>query len=429
MVDLRQLQQHMHALTDGDATSALEALQSLRQHDEREWASVPSEVIHPLVKALKGRLVNGMKQVFAQKGAAAILGNLGARSRFALPQLIELLNDGVPDLVRDAAVTALGKMGKDAKGAIEPIICVLAKARPALSAQAIRALGNIGCADNRVRSVLVNLWLAPLQDQGSKAQAAIALCKLGLADQSLLLVLAKILVTNQDASLRKAAAEALGWCSKEATDVVPALLAASFGETNEEVRQVAQAGLDQMGIAHEKAIPLCCRQLGESSYAEAALRKSGTLAVPFLIEALGAKEPTVRVKAARTLGCLGEEATGAALALVKVLRHKDVEVRLAAAKSLWSITKKVDVVVPALVDLLDVKESVDWEAAESRRRFLQTVMEALSRIGPPAQAAVSALVAMTKDNNRHIRESALIALQRIAPTVESMHGPVQLRRT
>src|SRR5205807_2527630 len=84
--------------------------------------------------------------------------------------------------------------------------------------------------------------------------------------------------------------------------------------------------------------------------------------------------------------------------------------------------KRADVVVPVLVDLLKVKRAADLEARETRRRFVQTVMEALRRIGPPATAAVSALDAMTKDTNRHIRESALSALQIIAPAVANKAG-------
>jgi HEAT repeat protein len=203
--------------------------------------------------------------------------------------------------------------------------------------------------------------------------------------------------------------------------VVPALLFAILSDPKEEVRQMAQAGLDQMHLSPEKAIQLCCSQLGESSYAEAALRKSGQLAVSALIEALSTKEPATRVKAARTLGCLGEVAAAAAPALTKALHDNDPDVRLAAAKGLWNITKTADV-VPALVDLLKVKKATDLEAAETRRRFLQTVMEALRRIGPPATAAVPALTAMTKDSNRHIRESALSALQVIAPAAATKLG-------
>jgi len=417
MIDTRQLHKHILALDDGDDTLRRQALESLRHHDEQEWATAPIEVSHSLVKALRGQLQNGMKQPFAQKEVATILGNLGTRSKSALPQLIELLHEGVPDPVRQAAVTALGKIGKEARVAVDQLLQLLANSRPPLSAPAIHALGNIGCADDRVRSVLVNLWLSPLQLPSGKAQVAIALCKLHIEIQHLLGTVTGTLMANQDACLRKAAAEALAWCSKNETDVVPALLTASLSDTNEEVRQMAQAGLDRMRLSHEKAIHLCCRQLGDSSYAEGALRKSGALAVSALIEALGSEEPAIRVKVARTLGCLGEVAAEAAPALTTALHDNDLDVRLAAVKGLWNITKTADFVVPALVDLLRVKRAADPEAAETRRRFLQTVMEALRRIGPPAIAAVSALTALTKDNNRHIRESALSALQMIAPAV------------
>jgi HEAT repeat protein len=422
MLDIRQLHKHILALDEADDTLKRQTLQSLRQHDEQEWASAPMEVSHSLVKALKGQLQNGMKQPIVQKEVATILGNLGSRSKSALPQLVELLHEGVPDPVREAAVIALGKIGKESRVAVDQLAQLLTTSRPGLSTQAIRALGNIGCADERVRSVLVDLWLSPLQLQSGKAQVAISLCKLHIPAPNLLETVTRTLVANQDAGLRKAAAEALTWCSKNETDVVPALLTASLSDTNEEVRQMAQAGLDQMRLSHEKAIHLCARQLGESSYAETALRKSGQLAVPALIEALGTKEPAILVKAARTLGFLGEVAVAAAPALTTALRDHDREVRLAAAKGLWNITKTADVVVPALVDLLQGKEATDLDDGETRRRFLQTVMEALSRIGPPAITAVSALTAMTKDHNRHIRESALSALQKIAPNVPIKTG-------
>ena len=369
MLDIGQLHQQILALADGDDTLRRQTLQSLRQHDEQEWATAPIDVGHSLVKVLRGQLVNGIKQPFAQKDVATILGNLGSRSKSALPELMELLHEGVPTPVRQAAVTALGKIGKEASVAVDQLVQLLANSRPPLSSQAIHALGNIGCADDRVCSVLVNLWLSPLQLQSGKAQVAIALCKLHIAAPNLLGTAIGTLVANQDAGLRKAAAEALAWCSQNETDVVPALFAASVSDANEEVRQMAQAGLDHMRLSHEKAIQLCCRQLGDASYAEAALRKSGQLAVPALSEALGSEELAVRVKAARTLGCLGEVAAEAAPALTAALHDRDLDVRLAAAKALWNITKTADVVVAALVDLLRVKSAPDLEDAETRRQI------------------------------------------------------------
>jgi hypothetical protein len=47
--------------------------------------------------------------------------------------------------------------------------------------------------------------------------------------------------------------------------------------------------------------------------------------------------------------------------------------------------------------------------------FLQTVMEALRRIGPPAKSAKPALLRKTTDKCRHISESARDALRSIEP--------------
>jgi hypothetical protein len=99
-----------------------------------------------------------------------------------------------------------------------------------------------------------------------------------------------------------------------------------------------------------------------------------------------------------------------------------MEVRLAAAKSLWNITKKPELIVPVLIDLLEAKWSTALDATEARRRFLQTVIEALRRVGPPAKAAVPALTSKSKDKNRLISESAICALREIAPAVAEKAG-------
>jgi HEAT repeat protein len=415
MLSVSELRQHIATLAGSDDSAKRLALQSLRVHGEKEWAAIPLEATHSLVDALKDQLLRETKQPFIQKDAVTILGNLGPLSKPALPQIIALLHKDYPDTSREGAAIALGKMGKEAKAAVGALAELLENARPALTAQAARALGAIGSADGKARAALANLWTSRPQLQSHTAQVAIALCKLHIPAPDLLQTLTTTLATNQDLGLRKAAAEALAWCGKDEPDVVPALLTASLSDANEEVRQIAQAGLDSMRLSHEKAIDACARQLGVSSYAEAALRKSGPLAAAPLILALDRKEAAIRLQAARILGCLGEEAAEAAPALTKALHDKDLDVRLTVAKSLWSITKTPDDVVPALADMLKVKWTADLEDSETRRRFLQTVMEALTRIGIPAPAAVTALTALTKDKNRHIREAALLAMRKIAP--------------
>jgi HEAT repeat protein len=175
---------------------------------------------------------------------------------------------------------------------------------------------------------------------------------------------------------------------------------------------MAQAGLDQMGLTPEIAAHLCAKQLCNSCYAEAALRKSGAVAIPALIEALESDDAGAQVKAGRTLGCLGELGAAAVPALKALLNADGREVRLAAAKGLWNITNNAEIVVPTLVSLLDKSWTAD---AEARRMFLQTVMEALGRIGPPAKSAKLALLRKTTDKCRHISESARDSLRSIEP--------------
>jgi HEAT repeat protein len=234
-----------------------------------------------------------------------ILSKMGPRAEQAIPQLIELLREGVPDGIRRTAATALGKIGREARVAVDPLVNVLLYCRASLAVHVVRALGDIGCADQRVRTALVDLWLSPKQSENSRVQVAIVLCKLRIDARGLVRVLTSTLVTNNAASLRRSAAEALAWCSENEPDVVPALLTAALNDKDEKVRQVAEAGLAQLHLSREKAIHLCLKQLKDSCYAETALRNSGQLAVSALIKALGTKESATREKAARTLGGLG----------------------------------------------------------------------------------------------------------------------------
>jgi HEAT repeat protein len=422
MLDLDQLHDLIQTLDKGDETSRQQAIHSLKLHEEQEWASVPPKVINSLVKSLQKQVRSEMEKPSIRQEIAVVLGNLGPRAEPAIGQLIDMLQDGVPDSIREAAATALGKIGKDAVVAVDKLITLLSKGRPTLAVVAVRALSDIGCADQRVRTALVNLWLSTGQSQKSLRQVAIALCKLKIEAKGLLRYLTSTLVAGQDASLRKAAAEALAWCSKDEVDVVPALLTAALHDKDEGVRLMAQAGLDQLRLSRAKAIDLCAAQLKESSYAEMALRYSGQPAAGALIEALGSQEATTREKAARILGCFGESAIEAVPALTTTLHDKNLDVRLAAAKALWIITKTADVVVPTLVDLLAEKWAPAFDAGESRRRFLQSVVESLGRIGPPAQAATATLTKIAKNNNRHLSESAQHALREIAPAVANKVG-------
>jgi HEAT repeat protein len=174
-------------------------------------------------------------------------------------------------------------------------------------------------------------------------------------------------------------------------------------------------------LSRDKSILAHTRNGRNSRNARKAVRphrqRSGPLAIACLLETLGADEPHIREKAVRILGSLGEAAAGAVPELTALLHDSNREVRLAAAKSLWNITKNADRVVPALVALLQEKRTFAGAAPETRRRFWQTVMEALQRIGPAAKGGVPALTEKARDENRLVSESARTALKEISPAL------------
>jgi HEAT repeat protein len=219
---------------------------------------------------------------------------------------------------------------------------------------------------------------------------------------------------HRDARLRKAAAEALGWRDPDEPGVVPAL-AVALNDEEEAARLLAEAGLRRMHVSQEKALQSCGQQLKDCSCAETALTRFGPRALPALLQALGAPDATTRAKAARTLSGIGEAAVPAVPALSEALRDGDVEVCLAAAKAVWHITAEAEEVVPTLTRLLRRRWPATPDTADTRRRFLQGVIEALGRIGTPAAAALPVLLEKARDENRHVRESAVRAVRQINP--------------
>jgi HEAT repeat protein len=421
MLELSQLHKQIKALHASDEQVRQEAIRCLKAYEGQDWSKAPADVVKPLVECLSQLLPaqkdgTGIKlPPVLRQSVINILGNIGPRSESTVPLLMAFLEKDVAANLREAAVTALGKIGRGAKAAVDKLVAVLdAECQVALACRVARSLGEIGVADHKVRAALVNLWLIPIQCPQSRVQVAIALCKLKIDARGLLPTLTATVVTSSNAHLRKSAAEALCWCRKTDPDVVPALTAALCDE-DEEVHKTAEEGLARMQLTHDKALQLCGKQLAQSVHAEAALAKSGAPAVQSLIAGLKATEALGREKAARTLGLLGETALAAVPALNKALEDETKEVRLAAAKALWNVSKEADAVVRVLAKLLTSPYPTAPDGGETRRRFLQTVIEALGRIGPSAKAAVPALLKVAKDDNRLIRESAQRALRAVDP--------------
>ena len=119
MVDVGKLRKQMVSLEKGEDSSRREVIQALRQYVEQEWAEAPQDVVQSLIDSLLQQVHHNATAPFMQKEVATILGNMGPRSKSAVPQLVEFLQDGVPDPIREVAAAALGKIGRDAKAAVD----------------------------------------------------------------------------------------------------------------------------------------------------------------------------------------------------------------------------------------------------------------------------------------------------------------------
>ena len=114
MLELAQINDELQVLDNGDEASRRQAIHSLKQFEEQEWAEAPPKVIQSLVKALKNHW-RAAKQPSIRQEVATILGRMGPRSEPAIPQLVELLQEGAPDAICEAAAIALGKLAKRQK--------------------------------------------------------------------------------------------------------------------------------------------------------------------------------------------------------------------------------------------------------------------------------------------------------------------------
>ena len=422
MFEQNRMKEFTKAVTSGSDEARSEAVRSLKECDKARWQTLPADQVDSLVEALRLQLpkksggVGDRMPLHLRRDVVLVLGNIGPRATAAVPALIELLKSDESLAVREAAATALGDIGEDAHAAVPALLAMLTPdCRVSLAVRVARALGDIGGADARVKSALVELWRATAASSQSQLQVALALCKLRVDAPGLIASLTAAGVSASNTGLRTAAVEALAHCGKNQIGVVPALVAASFDE-DEAIQALAAGGIEKMGLTLPKAVQLCAKQLKDSPHAaETALRKAGLLSVGVLIKSLAEEEPLVRQKASEILRAIGEPAVEAVPALTKLLSDKTSEVRLAAAKALWSVTKQADAVVPALSGLLTDKIRPTPTDSEVRRRFLQSVIEALGRIGPAATGAIPSLLLSSKDENRLVRESAVRTLHQIDP--------------
>jgi HEAT repeat protein len=221
-----------------------------------------------------------------------------------------------------------------------------------------------------------------------------------------------------DASVRMAAAWALGTLGDAAAEAGPRLARALGEDPSSGVRAAAARALGSLADEAEVAALFQAlwdaREAVRYEAAQALSRaKLTTDDIPRLAETLETEDRYVRAFAAWRLGNFGEEAEPAVPALVREL--KDPRNHVVVSASLARIGPGATAAVPALIE--------ECSSPDHGRRW--RAAKALGRIGPGAAESVPTLAALLEDPNEWVRMHAARALGRIGPEAVSAAGALQ----
>ena len=219
-------------------------------------------------------------------------------------------------------------------------------------------------------------------------------------------------LSGDDAPVRSRAADELSMLGESAAEAIPHLIRALRDNYEPVCLNAAYA----LGTIGEPAVPQLIATLGDENapirrMAAYALAAVGVPAIPALSEALQHTEDAVRVEAAYALAQIGDAAESAIPVLMERTKDNSVEVRRYLAEAFGSLGPAAAPAVSVLCDMLasDHDEQTRFEAAL-----------ALAQVGPAANDAVPVLTRAFTDENRYVRDNAVLALKRIdTPEAES----------
>jgi HEAT repeat protein len=352
----------------------------------------------------------------ARRNAAFALGKMGRGAEMAVQPLIQALHNDKSAVVREAAAFALGEICRGGRGVTAKVFGALTKALVSDGDSLVRrsaafALGNIGSASPEAEQGLQNA----LGDR-SAAVRQNAAWALGHIGPTALPALRKAL-GDKDSVVCRDAAGAVSLLGKDGHAAVPELLTCCGPDRDPELRKMALSVLVKL-VGPEDTIAiqpltqaLNDRDLETKRNAAMALSNIGgpdaAAAVPILLDALHGGDLELKRQAAAAIKNIGAEARTALPALRLALDDRDEELRMNAAVAIGGIGEAAEPLVKDLVrHLADPKESskVRTEAAV-----------ALSRIGavPDAVNAVGKLLEVLGNpaTDAKVRERTMWALR------------------
>ena len=231
-----------------------------------------------------------------------------------------------------------------------------------------------------------------------------------------------ILLTAENAEIRRKAAETLAVIPPYSNEAIHALITA-LDDDSKVVRITAVKALGKMGRAAQKAVPSLKSVFSKSGYdrdEREELQKAAIVALgkigepteeiaPFLIEKFLNPKESIRWKAAMALKAVGADVVPY---LIDAMHSTDQKVRFYAAMALGEIGS-------------DAKEAVDTLTEAMTDSYVTAISaSALGKIGPDAEAATPVLIDALSHDNFLIRNAAAEALGKIGPAAEEENAGV-----
>lgn len=217
---------------------------------------------------------------------------------------------------------------------------------------------------------------------------------------------------------RVEAAKMLGKLGPRAAAAVPELIAEVNrlkGAELELLQESVIEALGSIGSAARTALPTLAKASGRTMdidqsikrASEALLAAADGRDLSLLLQQLGSRDSSVRMRAAKALGLIGPPAEPALLSLSLALTDPDGDVRRTAFSAIRRIQPDAkiseDMVKAILLDLKDPDPDI---------RLL--AIRALSRMGKDASSAIGALQEAANDPDRDVKKAAIEALSRLA---------------
>jgi HEAT repeat protein len=370
-----------------------------------------------VVAALAGRLKDPDPQLRA--GAVMALAMLGPAAKGAIPPLIDLLADDKLDEAADKVIPgtskvvpqAITRVGAEAVPALTEVLKDGTKT-PYARWQAAGTLSNLG---RGAKSSLATLE-ATMKDKDPlvASESACAYVLAGGDSTKAVTVLAGEL-KDKSPKVLTAAADAIRRLGPKVKDTVPSLTALLTNE-NREVRLAAAHALSTMGADAKPAVPALANLLKQEDPQQRiqvilALGRLGPNAqdvLPALVERLKDMQPISHHPLLAVVADFGPDAKDAVPALIELLKKKEVIFHNDAMLALGQIGPSAEAAVPQLEAFLS--NASEYPRASAAR--------ALGGIGPKAKSAVPALRKLAENDKPAVRVWANFALARITSDVK-----------